>query len=442
MIKTMFLLFLIVLPVSSHAQELSEMRASGEAEQLVEIRSDPNGAIIYLDEIPEGTTNAQLFRSPGKYKLWLTKPGYLDVEKEIEVKEGAANKFVSPLVKNISSLMLNINPPGAEIEIDGKSYAKAGEIELVPGSHLVVVRKAGYIEAKETIAIELRQTITKTITLEPVTGSLRVKVAPIEAEVNLLKDGQVIEKWEGSKIIRKLLVGSYSLEAQSSGYERSSKYIEIKKGKTTTEEIALKNMDKAGSSSLVCGSQITYEGKIYKIVQTGGRCWLKENLDAGTMIDGKQDAVNNGRIEKYCYGNDSGNCAKYGGLYQWKEAMAYSTTSGTKGICPDGWHIPTKAELKILTIVSAENSNALKAKGQGTERGEGTDTRRFSALLAGYRDSNGRFGDISFYTDYWSSTEYDVAYAYAIGLNYNDSNIYWNYYDKVVSFSIRCIEDN
>ncbi|MEI7485624.1 MAG: PEGA domain-containing protein, partial [Ignavibacteriota bacterium] len=322
---------------------LFNYKLSAIEQEIVEIRSSPNDAAIYLDGISEGITDNQIFRFPGNYKLRLTKSGYFDVEKGIEVKGDTVNRFLFALVKNTSTLKLDITPSDAEVEINNKNYGNAGEIELAPGSHQLVIRKTGYREVKKIITIELNQPVTETITLEPVTGSLQVKVTPIEAEVNLLKNGKVIENWKGAVTIRDLIIGSYELEAQLDGYEKCAKRIELTEGTTTMEEMILKESRIMIPPDSGCDSQITYANKIYNIVKTGSQCWLKENLDIGMMIDGKQDAVNNGKIEKYCYDNDPDNCAKYGGLYQWNEAMAYSTNPGSKGICPDGWHIPTKA---------------------------------------------------------------------------------------------------
>jgi len=42
-------------------------------------------------------------------------------------------------------------------------------------------------------------------------------------------------------------------------------------------------------------------------------------------------------------------CNVYGGLYQWDEAMQYSTTVGVQGICPTGWHLPADSEWTTLT---------------------------------------------------------------------------------------------
>ncbi|MFI5250917.1 MAG: FISUMP domain-containing protein [Bacteroidota bacterium] len=157
---------------------------------------------------------------------------------------------------------------------------------------------------------------------------------------------------------------------------------------------------------------VTYSDKIYHTVQIGNRCWLKENLDVGTRIDGSQEQTNNSTIEKYCYNNDTNNCNIYGGLYQWNEAMQYNTTEGTQGICPNGWHVPTLAEYQTLAATVNNDGNGLKAVGQGTYRGAGTNTSGFSGLLAGTSDFSGGFFSLGYDSNIWSSTGYNAPNAY------------------------------
>src|ERR1035437_2197706 len=102
---------------------------------------------------------------------------------------------------------------------------------------------------------------------------------------------------------------------------------------------------------------VDYAGKTYNTVSIGDQCWLKENLDVGTMINGIDTSKNNGIIEKYCYNNDTTNCTTYGALYQWDEAMQYVTTSGAQGICPTGWHIPDSAEFTALSTIFLKSLN-------------------------------------------------------------------------------------
>ncbi len=93
----------------------------------------------------------------------------------------------------------------------------------------------------------------------------------------------------------------------------------------------------------------TRDGQTYSTMQINAQCWMSENLNIGTMIPGETDMADNSIIEKFCYDNDTANCEVYGGLYQWKELMQYTLTTGVQGICPEGWHIPTDLEWTLLT---------------------------------------------------------------------------------------------
>ncbi len=189
--------------------------------------------------------------------------------------------------------------------------------------------------------------------------------------------------------------------------------------------------------------KITYEGKTYNTVQIGTQCWLKENLDVGVMINGKENQTNNNIIEKYCYDNDPSNCTAYGGLYQWDESMQYVTTEKARGICPQGWHIPSKGELDTLRIIVSNEGNKLKSTGQGWSSGKGTNESGFSALLAGYRYStDGSFYYIGQNAFLWSSTEPNTNYAYLMYLYGNSSSVSLDTNSKTLGLSIRCLKDD
>ncbi len=210
-------------------------------------------------------------------------------------------------------------------------------------------------------------------------------------------------------------------------------------------------------SLFLCGQAVVnYSGRIYNTVKIGGQCWLKENLNIGTKIDGGNNQTSGNGIEKYCYDNNEINCTTYGGLYQWAEAVQYQNgatnttspsptfTGNVKGICPSGWHIPTKAEFETLIASSVvnNNSNTLKAIGHGTGNDTGTNTSGFSALLVGSRDNDGTFNNLGFGTYFWSSAEYDVASAYILALYDINSNLYFHNINKGNGFSVRCLKDD
>jgi uncharacterized protein (TIGR02145 family) len=184
---------------------------------------------------------------------------------------------------------------------------------------------------------------------------------------------------------------------------------------------------------------VFYAGKTYNTVQIGTQCWLRENLDVGTMVLGSQGQTDNDTIEKYCYDDNPVNCATYGGLYQWNEAMQYDTIQGVQGICPPGWHMPTSVEFETLSATVGGDGNALKAIGQGAGAGAGTNTSGFSALLAGYRDSGGGFSSLGGSAGLWSSTQLDAIVAHYLYLSYDDPTINVYYTITYKGFGVRCI---
>ena len=194
---------------------------------------------------------------------------------------------------------------------------------------------------------------------------------------------------------------------------------------------------------------VTYGGQTYNTVQIGSQCWFRENLNVGMQIYDTLDQTNNGITEKYCYNNLAANCNTYGGLYQWDEAMQYSTTEGVKGICPTGWHLPTDAEWTTLTtFLGGESIAGGKMKEAGlthwaSPNTGATNSSGFTALPGGYRYYYGSFYDLTIDAYFWSSSQTDATHAWYRGLYYSYEDV-GRYYggSKTNGFSGRCVKDN
>jgi len=172
-----------------------------------------------------------------------------------------------------------------------------------------------------------------------------------------------------------------------------------------------------------CGTDtvLDADSNVYNTLQIGTQCWMKQNMRVGTRVNIATAQSNNATIEKWCYNDIDSNCTSNnpnypdGGLYQWNEAMQYSTTAGARGICPLGWHIPTHDEYTTLeravctsgTCATDFPYDTITTGFRGTTEGtklKANGTSGFEANLAGYgfggffysRASNGVF---------WSSSE-------------------------------------
>lgn len=206
------------------------------------------------------------------------------------------------------------------------------------------------------------------------------------------------------------------------------------------------NIGNANPTSCGNTTYVEYQGKKYNIVQIGTQCWFKENLNVGRFTSYYNKQTDNGFFEKYCYNDDENNCDILGGLYLWEEAVSYKRVFKAKGLCPDGWHIPTTYEFWILDDYVKGDSNDLKAVGQGTGDGKGNNSSGFSALFAGYFWSvNNTFQSLNYSTNFWTSGDEINGFPAAtqsIGSTHNEiKDDYGDYYRGYYGYSVRCIKD-
>ena len=197
--------------------------------------------------------------------------------------------------------------------------------------------------------------------------------------------------------------------------------------------------------------------KVYKTVKIGGQTWMAENLNYADSAT-TPSLLN----RSWCYNNDSANCAVAGRLYTWAAAIdsaqlykdksidcGYHKTCALPdtvyGICPPGWHLPTRAEWDTLFTEVDGKSTAgkiLKSQTGWYKNGNGTDDVGFSALPAGGRDAgNGDFYAGGRLANFWSASEDDSHTAYHMSLSYEDEHANLIGYQKNYGFSVRCLKD-
>jgi len=144
----------------------------------------------------------------------------------------------------------------------------------------------------------------------------------------------------------------------------------------------------------------------YKTVKIGEQVWMAENLNYKIAYCDKYGCSK-------CYEDKTAYCDKYGRLYNWETAMKS---------CPAGWHLPSKAEWEVLVTTAGGEKIAgkyLKATSGWNDyagkSGNGEDKFGFSALPGGFGNSSGGFG-----------------LAGCVGYGYSD---------KILLFSVRCLQD-
>jgi uncharacterized protein (TIGR02145 family) len=183
--------------------------------------------------------------------------------------------------------------------------------------------------------------------------------------------------------------------------------------------------------------------KTYKTVVIGEQTWMAENLNYNAS-------------GSWCYGNDHSNCDTYGRLYDWATAMNLSSSCNSstcasqvqakhRGICPEGWHIPSNDDWSTLNNNVGGSSTAgehLKSTSGWKNNGNGLDTYGFSALPGGRRYPDGHFGSVGDDVNWWSASEHDSSDAYSRYMNCNIGYATWGNDGKAIGFSVRCLQDN
>ena len=240
--------------------------------------------------------------------------------------------------------------------------------------------------------------------------------------------------------------------------------ITLEKGCTsyTVGVVIRKQISEKLDSSFVCENNLWVGGtlidlrnkKVYKTVVIGNQTWMAENLN----FEYKVKLVD--RDDSISYGIcNTDSCSKYGRYYTWASAMdsagVYSTngsgcgygktclpTYPVRGICPEGWHLPTIDEWKTLYSTMGSSPYAMQAKGYAKWT-RATDAYGFSALPAGRYETGypPGFEGVGLHASFWSATERESDYAY-----------YWFLYEKDAFpsegnfkkdfYSVRCVKDS
>lgn len=207
-----------------------------------------------------------------------------------------------------------------------------------------------------------------------------------------------------------------------------------------------------------------YDGNVYNTVAIGTQCWMKENLKTTHYSDGWP-------IEYGSYdfpNSDLNNVPMYGFLYDWGTVVrdinssSDSIPSGIQGVCPTGWHMPSRAEVNQLRqylstqpeywCISNNNTSYAKSladsigwNGSNSSCVPGNDfsannATGFSARPAGYLYWNGSW-DYQKGAYFWTCTASDENNARYFHLSYFNNHLTVSGYNKTYKSSVRCLRD-
>ena len=236
----------------------------------------------------------------------------------------------------------------------------------------------------------------------------------------------------------------------------------------------LKNDDNISYDGQPCPGTPTVtdvDGNTYNTVQIGNQCWMKENLRTtkyadSTAITAGESSVSNTVPHYYNTTFSNIDSVQRGYLYNWAAATRSASTrsnnpSNAQGICPTGWHLPSKAEWDTLTnyvssipeyLCDGTNANIAKALASKTGWSPSTTTcavgndttannkTGFSAVPVG-RCLGSTLIEVGYEANFWSSTLHEDNFAFSRYLNYNNAKVLGGTDGRNYGLSVRCLKD-
>ncbi|PWJ53387.1 MULTISPECIES: fibrobacter succinogenes major paralogous domain-containing protein [unclassified Fibrobacter] len=214
------------------------------------------------------------------------------------------------------------------------------------------------------------------------------------------------------------------------------------------EAISSSSSSNSSSSGPAAGT-LTYGGQTYRTVVIGAQTWMAENLNYEYKVNGST-------YGNWCYNDSALYCERYGRLYTWAAAMDSATTGcgygatcetdagAVQGICPDGWHLPSRAEWDtLIAFVGGEDvaGRRLRSISGWYDNANGDDGYGFSALPSGIRHGNGGFNNAGQNANFWSSSESSPDSSSQMYMYYTVRSAGLVDNAKNKAFSVRCVKD-
>jgi uncharacterized protein (TIGR02145 family) len=152
----------------------------------------------------------------------------------------------------------------------------------------------------------------------------------------------------------------------------------------------------------------TRDGQVYRYEEIGNVFWMAENLNYQST-------------NSVCYDNTNSYCNQYGRLYGHQEVMqsaniSNNVPSGVQGICPNGWHLPSKNEWQLL-IDEYDDGNSANSFEEVYNALIQNGNSGFEVLLGGYAIWGNVFQDEGVRTQFWSASggTWDVPDIFLLG---------------------------
>ena len=222
------------------------------------VDSTPEGAQVQID----GRTDPNWLTpyvmpglAAGEHAVVVSKPGYVQEIRTVDVTSAAKAFLVVHLTAQIATMSVFSDPAGASIYVDGRDTAKVtpAVISLEKGNHTILVRKPGFLDETASANGQPGQVLRFAPRLRPLgnvddiktvgkfkkifggggaqspMSKVSIKTSPKGAQIAINR--RILEKTTPVEIL--LNPGNYIVDITLSGYQPVQKVITIDQGATT-----------------------------------------------------------------------------------------------------------------------------------------------------------------------------------------------------------------
>ena len=170
-------------PLTANAGEMRELAlvTLDEADAILRIRSEPDGANVMASGVFQGKTPIDLAVDPDKsVAVTLYKVGYQPFSRELALSSGEQRTLQARLDALTGAVAISVRPANAEILVNGKSVGRgARTLDLAAIEQHILARATGYADSETTVTPRPGYPQSVTLNLLTKTEALWASIKPI-----------------------------------------------------------------------------------------------------------------------------------------------------------------------------------------------------------------------------------------------------------------------
>lgn len=254
---------------------------------MLDIRTNPSSAQIFLDGNYVGVSPIQVEVQPGQHTVLATKAGYAPAQQSFTISPGETRTITLNLNPEQATLNIFTVPSGASIYVNNQYRGIAPpsglSLNVAPGTYTITARLTNYQDASFTVTVDPGEVRRIDLTLIPIVrkGTLNIFTNPVGATIYV--DGNYVGVSRTGGLSVQVDPGIHTIIAQLADYQESSISVNISSGETRRVDITLIPVVKKGVVRVYTnpvGATVYVNGNSWGQAPSGG---MSIELDANVV---------------------------------------------------------------------------------------------------------------------------------------------------------------